>query len=367
MTNKHNEPPPPQLSVHYHVNNDIFFVFENDCVLTWDYRKHQQFLLNLDYFKELQLIASTGHGNDASIDKELLAANLISEHPYPETKWGWDVLSKIYHIGCQNVGELETGASPAQLAEDYLEYCKQLANNMPNLYTEKPGKLIDLPPPDTTSLNKIPYFDVLKQRKTSRSFNAEPITLEQLSTMLFASFGLIHGEWDEFKDLHLQATAIRKASPASGGLHSEETYVVAYRINGLENGLYHYRPQDHKLTLLQAGNFEDKVISMNMSQFYSKGLACGIYITSRLDKIWWKYKHSKAYRVTMLDIGHVSQTTLLTATALQLKTWMTGAFRDAELEGFLGIDGIKETAVFFIGIGKGSGKAIPDEFLAQFG
>lgn len=352
-------------SFSYFVNDCLFFAFEGTHILAWDYKTHQQFLLNLDYFKELHLIASTGHGEDASIQQELLQAGLIAKTPFPEVNWGWDVLSKIYHIGCQNIGDLDVSTNPEQLAEDYIGYCQQLDPDMPKLYTDKPGKLIDLPAPNIASLEQTSYFEVLKQRKTSRSFNAQAITLEELSTILFASFGLIHGEWDEFKEHQLKTTAIRKASPASGGIHSEEAYVVVYRVEGLENGLYHYRPQDHKLTQLKVGDFEDQVITLNMNQFYSKGLAFGIYIGARFDKIWWKYKHSRAYRVTMLDIGHLSQTTLLTATALGLNTWMTGAFRDAELENFLGIDGIKESACFFIGIGKGKAQAIPDEFLMQ--
>lgn len=357
----------PKSTPQYYISPNLFFLLEKDHILVWDYQNHQQFLLNFDYFNELHLIAMNGSGSNSNIKDELLSENLISTQPYPQMEWGWDILSKIYHIGCQNVGELEELIPNQKLTEDYLQHCQSLAANIPNLYIDKTGELIDLPEPNANKLKKVSYFDVLKQRKTCRAFNAEIISLEDLSTLLFASFGLIHGEeWDEFKNQGLKSTAIRKASPASGGLHSEEIYIAIYRVAGLQNGLYYYRPQDHKLTLLKLGDFEDQVIKMNMGQFYSKGLSFGLYITSRLDKIWWKYKHSRAYRVTMLDIGHTSQTTLLTATALGLNTWMTGAFKDSDLEKFLGIDGIKETALFFIGIGKGTGQAIPDQFLVQF-
>ncbi|MDF2529608.1 MAG: hypothetical protein K0Q57_488 [Gammaproteobacteria bacterium] len=349
----------------YFVNEDLFFGLENDQVLVWDYRSHQQFLLDWPYFKELQSIASTHIPSDPAILEELIAANLVSEHPPAKSVWGWDLLSRIYHVGCQSVYSRDEVGNQDELAKSYLEFCESIAETPPVLYPERAGKLVDLPEPDIGLLQKTSLFDALKQRKTCRAFYAESISLNELSAILFASFGLIHGEWKEFKELGLQGTAMRKASPASGGLHSEEAYIVAYRVDGLEPGLYHYRCQDHKLTQLKAGNFEQEVISLNMEQFFSEGLAFGVYITSRFDKIWWKYKHSRAYRVTMLDIGHVSQTFLLAASALGLNTWITGAFKDDKLEQFLGIDGNKEAALLYVGAGKGSAQAIPEVMLNQ--
>lgn len=123
---------------------------------------------------------------------------------------------------------------------------------------------------------------------------------------------------------------------------------MAYQVEGLPPGLYYYRPQDHKLNQLALGEFEDKVIGFNQKQFYSKGLAFGIYITARLEKYWWKYTHSRTYRIMLLDIGHVSQTALLAATALGLNTWITGAFDDANVETFLNVDGYTESVMLFI-------------------
>ena len=86
-------------------------------------------------------------------------------------------------------------------------------------------------------------------------------------------------------------------------------------------------------------------------------MAFGIYITARLNKYWWKYKHSRSYRIMLLDIGHVSQTLLLSCTAAQLKTWQTGAFLDSEIEQLLGIDGYNESVILYVGAGHGSNDA----------
>ncbi|MDF2940443.1 MAG: hypothetical protein K0R66_1085 [Gammaproteobacteria bacterium] len=349
-------------SPHYHINDKLFFLIEKNQVLVWDYASHQQYLLDLSYFQELLNIADTHVSNNSAILKELLEAGLVSDIPFPQEEWGWDALSKIYHIGCQSVYSNEGSLNKDELSQSYLEFCQEIAEKPVELYTEKQGQRVELPQPDLSSLQK-PYWEVLKQRKTCRAFYSESISLQQLSTALFASFGLIHGEWEELKQHDLKLTGMRKASPASGGLHSEEAYVVVFRVEGLAPGLYHYRPQDHQLSLLKAGQFEKEVIELNMGQFFSEGMAFGVYISARFDKIWWKYKHSRAYRVTLVDIGHLSQTFLLTATALGLDTWVTAAFKDDKLQSFLGMEGNKEAALLFVGAGKGSGQAIPNEML----
>lgn len=331
--------------------------------MVWDYQSHNQYLLSLDYFTELLSISSNQSSQKAELLNEFLQAHLVTTEPPAKTNWGWDPLSKIYHVGCQNIYQDEKSTDKQELADAYLEFCEEIDQAPVNLFTSRPGQVIELPAPDLTVLKQPSFFDVLKQRKTSRSFDAMPVTLGQLSCILYASFGLIHGEWEELAENGLKVMGMRKASPASGGLHSEEAYLIAYRVEGLEPGLYHYRPQDHKLSLLRLGQFEQEIIEYNMQQSYSNGMAFGIYISSRFDKIWWKYKHSKAYKITMLDIGHVSQTFLLSATALGLNTWLTGAFKEDKIHEFLSIDGINESVVLFVGAGYGSGQAVPDMIL----
>ncbi|AST05657.1 hypothetical protein AF2641_01330 [Anoxybacillus flavithermus] len=153
---------------------------------------------------------------------------------------------------------------------------------------------------------------------------------------------------------------MRKASASGGGLHPEEAYVIALRFDGLIPGLYHYRVQDHKLTLLTEGKFEEKLIELLYHQYFARGLSVGIFITARFDKAWWKYRHSCAYRNVLLDIGHASQTFQLCATSLGYQTWITGAFQDIAVDSFLGVNGSTEGTIFFVGAGTGELKAIDE-------
>jgi len=345
--------------------NHLFFLIEDGQVLAWNYKTHEQYMLERDYFSELLCLSQTNKPQNKKISEELLQANLATKTLVKSKEWGWDILSKIFHIGTQNVYSDILDLDPEQFSKDYIDQCATLKNDIPLPFLEKEGNLIELPKPDVTLFEKTSFFSVLKNRKTCRAFNSEFITLKELSLVLYCSFGLIHGDWEELEQHNLMQTGLRKASPSSGASHSEEAYVVVYRVDGLMQGLYHYRPQDHKLTQLSKGDFEKKVVEMNYQQFFSEGMAFGVYITSRLEKIWWKYKHSRSYRAMLLDIGHVSQTFLTCSTAAGMHTWLTGAFHDIEVENFLDIDGNKESVILFVGAGKGTNQAIPKTMIEQ--
>jgi SagB-type dehydrogenase family enzyme len=341
------------------ISQDIFFLIEKNQVLLWDCSKHEQYLLDKEHFETL-LYPDRKEGSSAF--KNLESAGILKKKPIESEAWGWDTLSKLFHTGTKNIPTDPLTAEPETHAQNYLSECEKIKTKAPHLFQEKKAPIVDLPTPNLSALNT-PLNTTFLNRKTSRSFNSSCITLQQLSDLLYGAFGLIHGDWNKTITPDIHVAGIRKASPSSGGLHSEEAYVVIYRVTGLESGLYYYRPQDHKLNILKKGFFEDEVIEYNNHQFYSKGLAAGLYISSRLDKYWWKYQHSRCYRIMLLDIGHVSQTLLLTATALGLHTWMTGAFKDSEIETFLGIDGFKESVMMFVGVGLGENSSFPPNYL----
>lgn len=346
------------------INPNIFISLESDKALLWDYKNHKQYLLEKSYIDRLMEISSgeaiVDEGNP--IDRDFKATGIIKhKDEVSNPSWQWDVLSHIFHIGTQNIPiTYAVNPSPEEWVDEYLDYCDEIAPDQPNLLTEKEGKLIELPEVNLELIASTSLKEVFLKRKTCRAFYGRSVSLEDVSTFLHASFGLIHGDWSDLSENELALTGMRKASPSGGGLHPEEAYLVAMNVDGLKPGLYHYRCHQHVLTEIKLGDFENELVSMLWDQYYARGMAFGIFITARFDKAWWKYKHSRAYRNVLYDIGHVSQTSLLTATALGLETWITGAFHDGVVEQFLEVDGINEAALFFIGAGHGGAVTIDE-------
>lgn len=349
--------------MNYKIAPEVFFLVEKGSVVLWNCITHEQYLIDEQHFSEVLTVSKDGVPKSKNIFDVLKDVGVIVKEEV-EPLWGWDILSRIFHIGTKNVPCEEIINDPDIFSYNYIEQCQQIEDAAPNLFQEKNTLIIDLPLPDINLQNST-LSSALLNRKTSRSFNGEPTTIETLSNLLFASFGLIHGEWNEIEHAGLKIAGIRKSSPSSGGLHAEEAYLTVFNVIGLESGLYYYRPQDHKLNLLMLGDFENKVIDYNHNQFYSKGLSFGVYLTARLDKYWWKYPHSRSYRTMLLDIGHSSQTFLLCATALGLNTWLTAAFKDSEVESFLSINGYEESVMMYVGAGYGKPLAFDKGFLPK--
>ena len=91
--------------------------------------------------------------------------------------------------------------------------------------------VVSLPRPDGDD----PFAQVLRARRTWRRYSSEPVTLDELATVLALSAGV--QQW-----VHAGAQRIPlKTSPSGGGRHAVECYVVARDVRGLRAGVYHTR------------------------------------------------------------------------------------------------------------------------------
>lgn len=348
-----------------HLNPYLFFLMKNGQVIVWDYLHHKQFSLEHDYIERLKLWSSGKVEVPSPIDQELEGAQLITKEPFDAPEWGWDELSKIFHIGTKNIADHLMGLDKEEWIKNYLDYCHSIASHPPTFHTQKEGKVIPLPQPNLALLKGQDFLEVMYKRKTNRSFKGEPISLEHLSTILHVSLGPIHEKWSDLEDNGLQVLGRRKSFPSAGGLHPEEAYIVALRVEGLKPGVYHYNSFEHHLTLIEEKFSETELVQLLYGQYFAEGLSAGIFLTLRFEKGWWKYPHSRGYRMALLDIGHASQSVLLTATAANLDTWLTGAFGDSQVEKFLHLTSATEQPIFFIGIGHGNDMTVDECMLSQ--
>lgn len=339
------------------LNPFLFFLIREGNIVAWDYKNHQQYELEKEYFLRLLELSDASGANSSPnpIDDELKDAEFISAS-FVDVKWEWDILSKIFHFGtkireCDLSQELIE--NPEFFVAEHIALAKTSLGTAPDLLTEKEGTIFVLPSPDLSKLNSTDFLQVLKNRKTSRSFDSVSISIDTLSTLLHVVFGDFHSEQDDYTKYGFRQIGLRKTSPSAGGLHPSEAYVLVLNVEGLERGVYHYQAHKHVLSLIQKEDVSSKLCKLLCGQYFAEQLSFGIFITSRFDKIWHKYPHSRAYRVALLDVGHLSQTFQLTATALGLNTWLSGVFMDSEVTNLLQIKDETEQPLFFVGAGIG--------------
>jgi hypothetical protein len=86
---------------------------------------------------------------------------------------------------------------------------------------------IALPEPEFSS--EIKFWEVIKNRHTTRSFSNKPISLMELSLLLFGTSGLTR----VFPKFAFRTT------PSAGALYPIETYFINNKVDQIDQGIYH--------------------------------------------------------------------------------------------------------------------------------
>jgi len=338
----------------------LFFIIKAGKIICWDYKNHQQYELDKQHFNRLVKISGNLDFPSSLLDQELNDANLLFSSN-TEEEWGWDHLSKIFHFGTQiskNIAHQESVVSPEEFSSDYLQLSEETLATSPPIYIEREGEKLILPNPSYTPLEEVRLLSTLRERQTCRSFNKDNISIQTLSLLMHTVFGNIRSDADEYSQYGYEQIGLRKSSPSGGGLHSTEAYLLALHVEGLQKGIYHYQAHNHALTLIKSVDASSLMPALFCGQYFAQDLSLGVFLTSRFDKLWHKYQHSRAYRVALLDAGHLSQTFQLVATALKLNPWLSGAFVDEDVIELLELKSACEQPLFFVGAGMGPKSAL---------
>ncbi|MFX1258451.1 MAG: SagB/ThcOx family dehydrogenase [Promethearchaeota archaeon] len=226
--------------------------------------------------------------------------------------------------------------SRGKLPQHYLDW-----SNKPETYKTYPNaiKKIILPKPQFD--NSIKFWDVIKNRKSTRKFKKEQLSLEQLSLLLFGMSGLTR--------VFPQFTF--RTIPSAGGLFPIEIYPVVLNIKGIDPGIYHYNIREHNLEMLKSGDFSIETAKGCLDQMMVVNSNVTFILTAVIERSKWKYLQ-RCYRYLYLDAGHIGQNFYLVAESLGLGAFTIGAIYDDELNKLLDIDGINETTLYVAVVGK---------------
>ena len=192
---------------------------------------------------------------------------------------------------------------------------------------------------------------LLDARATCRNFDSNAsITLPVLSRLLARTFGS-RGQVVVGDGLEL----IKRTAPSGGGLHPTECYLIVQRVDGLRPGLYHYHVGRHALDLLEERSAEalaEFALRAVAGQHWFANAPVLCVLAPRFTRNHWKYRnHAKAYRVCILDVGHLSQVLQITATREGLGSFITAAINEAQIDQAFALDGVSEGALAICGLG----------------
>ena len=181
-------------------------------------------------------------------------------------------------------------------------------------------------------------LQVLAQRKSSRVYTKKPVTMLQLSFLLWAQQGV--------RGLRGKQYATLRTVACGGARHEFELYMAALNVEGLQAGLYHYLPMTHALELLsQPAQLAQTVGAVLAEQTWCAKAAAVFFYSVVPYRAEWRYSAS-AHRVALIDAGHITQNLYVACSALDLGTCAIAALDTHQCDALFGLDG-QEEFVFY--------------------
>ena len=194
-----------------------------------------------------------------------------------------------------------------------------------------------LPPPalkGTVSLEEAIY-----SRRSVHSFQTRPLTLKEVSQLLWAAGGkTIDG-----------LTGATRSYPSAGGIYPLFIYLVAGNVTGLPAGIYRYNWKNHTVTFLRKGDLRGQLARAAWGQQFVALAPASIIITADVNRTSSRYGSRGESRYVPMDVGHAGQNVSLQAQALGLGSVVVGAFQDKAVEEILGLK--VETPLYIIPVG----------------
>ncbi len=251
--------------------------------------------------------------------------------------WLWGPWAAAYHFSTRG-GTFLTGEVVEEMLREQVKW-----NPSPALFTLNGDA--GLPSPKAPLESYPEPYRTIARRRTNRFMLDRPITERQVMDCLHFSLAITAVMEDpEAVDLPLKMT------PSGGARNPYEGYVCVRNVDGLAPGTYHYSAMERTLALVAAVRppaFE----RLMAGQTWTDNAAAVIFLAAFFERSMWKYHHAAAYRIAMIEAGHIGQNIMLVATEQGLVANGTGAFASALVEETLGLTGFTQSAVYALVLG----------------
>ena len=165
----------------------------------------------------------------------------------------------------------------------------------------------------------------LQKRRSIRQYKNLPITIQDLSQLLWAAQGI-------------SGTGGRRTAPSAGALYPLELYVVAGNVTGLSVGLYSYDPHKHELSRILDSDKRAELSKTALGQSSIKNAAAVLVISAVYERVTIKYGE-RGIQYVHMEAGHAAQNLFLQAVSLDLGTVVIGAFHDEQVRAVLHLPG----------------------------
>jgi SagB-type dehydrogenase family enzyme len=229
------------------------------------------------------------------------------------------------------------------------------ASDLPPLPAVRPlpsGDQIPLYRPDPGSPDGMLLTEAIEGRRSVREFADDGPSLRQLGELLYRT-ARVRSQAEAIGAGGVRYPVSARPYPSAGSLYELDLYLTVDRCDALPRGSYHYDPESHTLTAVDADVADaDELLDNAMVQIGARRRPpVLITMTARMGRLSWVYD-GIAYATTLKHVGVLQQTLYLVATMLGLAPCAVATGDSETATNAFGLDWPAEVSVgeFVIGL-----------------
>lgn len=193
---------------------------------------------------------------------------------------------------------------------------------------------------DSVEINQMNSIErAIEARRSVRSYKDEPITLNELSRILWGAQGIT----DKQRGL--------RAAPSAGALYPLGLYVVVGNVEGLSSGVYKYIVEKNALEKISDGDKRKELSEAAYSQMWAATASALIIICGTYEKMRNKYG-SNADQYVHMEVGCAAENIYLQAKSLGLGTCFIAGFIEKRVQEIINSGEKNEVPLAILPVGK---------------
>jgi len=200
----------------------------------------------------------------------------------------------------------------------YLVFCV-ITLTLVQLLQESAYAVNDIKLPKPGFSGKMSIEAGMLKKKSVRHYASEPLTLEQISQLLWAANGVL--------PVDAISGATSKTLPSAGGIYPLEIFLLTGNetVKGLPAGVFMYNSSSNSLVPISQGDGRMGLAQAALSQLWLASAPAVIVIAATFGKTTAKYGN-RGIQYVFMESGASNQNLYLQAEALGLRVGTVGAF-----------------------------------------
>jgi SagB-type dehydrogenase family enzyme len=236
--------------------------------------------------------------------------------------WEWDISTALFHFTVTD----NPFMSDEEAKQNQLQ---RLKCDPPPAFWWSPSQKEAYDVTKQTSAQSSELLNIMRKRRTNRTSTHEPVTLTTLASCLYAGLGIVGTIKATSGDVPLSMT------PSGGARNPYEAFAIVRRGADIPPGIYHYCAAEQVIEKIDEFDPSKPIAELFGSQDWVDEMSVIVVLVAVFERMMWKYQDPNAYRVMLLQAGHISQNIMLRATELGYTVCPTAAMSHSKVSKLL--------------------------------